>query len=364
MAAVPLKVGFTGGASAGHVVPALAVAAQLRRMGVTDLVYFGRPSSIEEELAERAGLRFVPVAAAGLRRYRSVRNLKMPFSVVKGIFQAYGAMRRERPDLVFSKGSYVAVPTGIAAWLLRIPMAVQESDHSLGLANRILAPLARTVLLSSPGTAVSRRIARKAVVTGLPVRDDLIDGNPQRLRDRLHIAENERVLLIFCGSSGSVRINQAVRGQLPRLLERFTIVHVAGPGNLDESLTSEARYHQFEYLHDDMVDALWLADLVVGRAGATTLAELSALGKPAVVVPLPTSVSRGDQLDNAHAFAQGEDRLIVLDDADLPATLPDACLRLADRLGSNVRPLTDSATVRSAADNIARQLIGLAPKHP
>lgn len=359
MPAVSLKVGLTGGASAGHVVPALAVAAELRRSGVTDLVYFGRPDSIEEELAVRAGLRFVPVSAAGLRRYRSARNFLMPASVVKGVLQAWRAMRRERPDVLFSKGSYVAVPVGIAAWLVGIPLAVQESDHSLGLANRILAPFARRVLLSSPGTEIPKRAARKSIVTGLPVRDDLIDGDPQRLRARLGISEKERVLLIFCGSSGSVRINGAIRGHLSRLLERFTIVHVTGPGNLDEGMTDVARYHQFEYLHDNMVDALWLADLVIGRAGATTLAELSALGKPAVVVPLPASVSRGDQLDNARAFAQGADRLVVLDDEHMPERLIEACLQLADRLNSGARPVTDQASIRSAAHTVAQHVVGL-----
>ncbi len=278
MSRVRLKIGITGGASAGHVVPALAVAAELLRMGEHELVYFGRPGStdresIEEELAGRAGLRFVPVEAAGLRRYRSFRNVTMPFSVIKGIFQAWRAMRAERPDVVFAKGSYVAVPTGLAAWLARVPLAIHESDHSLGLANRILAPFAATVMLSAEPDAKAAR-SRKVAVTGLPVRDDLIDGQPDRMRRALGLSPDDAVLLIYCGSQGSVRISQAIRADLGRLLDRYAIVHVTGRGNLDQSLASVPRYFEFEYLHDEMVDALWLADVVVARAGATTLSEL------------------------------------------------------------------------------------------
>ena len=334
-------------------VPALAVAAELRRMGHEDLVYFGRPGSIEEELAARAGVRFVPMSAAGLLRYRSARNLTMPISVIKGIFQAWRAMRKERPNVLFAKGSYVAVPAGVGAWLARVPLVIHESDHSLGLANRILKPLARKVMLSSssPGQASSGKVE----VTGLPVRDDLINGNPDRMRQRLGISRDETVLLIFCGSQGSVRISEAIRSELDRLLTQFTIIHVTGKGNLDKQLAGVARYFEFEYLHDEMVDALWLADVVVARAGAGTLSELSALGKAAVVVPLPTSVSRGDQLVNAEAFAQSEDRLIVTDDADLRTNLAEACMKLAQHSRDHVVP--DQAAIRSAAHLIATRVV-------
>lgn len=282
-----MKIAITGGGSAGHVVPALSVAAQLTAQSETELVYFGRYGSIEHEYAEKAKIRFRSVPSAGLKRYGSLSNLGMPFTVLRGIGVAWRAMRRERPDAVFSKGGYVTVPVGIAAWLCRVPLVIHESDHSLGLANRILARMADRVCLSEPAPGKTARwLDRKTVVTGLPLRYDLAHGRPEQLRAKLGISPGAEVLLIFCGSSGSARINDAVRDQLDKLLSRFAVIHVRGKGNLDPSLARVPGYWQVEYLHEEMTDALWLADLVIGRAGATTLAELEALDKRTVLVPL------------------------------------------------------------------------------
>ncbi|MFJ8025551.1 UDP-N-acetylglucosamine--N-acetylmuramyl-(pentapeptide) pyrophosphoryl-undecaprenol N-acetylglucosamine transferase [Streptomyces sp. NPDC096311] len=210
------------------------------------------------------------------------QDIMMPFTVVRGVYAAWRAMRRAKPDVIFSKGSYVSVPVGIAAWMNRVPLAIHASDHSLGLANRILARFAAALFLAEPGQELPRRLRRTAVVTGLPMRDDLDDGQPEQLRAHLGVPHGRPVLLIFCGSSGSQRINDAVRRQLPALTGRFAVIHICGLGNLDPDLASAPRYWQLEYLHEEMVDALWLADLVIGRAGATTLAELEALDKPAV----------------------------------------------------------------------------------
>jgi UDP-N-acetylglucosamine--N-acetylmuramyl-(pentapeptide) pyrophosphoryl-undecaprenol N-acetylglucosamine transferase len=355
---VSLKVGVTGGGSAGHVVPALAVAAEFRRRGHDDLVFFGRADSIEERLAAQAGLRFVALPAAGLRRYRSWRNLTLPFVVLSGIIAAIRAVRRERITVLFCKGAYVSVPVAIGAWLNRVPFAVHESDHSLGLANRILARFATKVLVSSEGTEVPGR--HKPIVTGLPVRDDLETADPERFRLRYGLRPQGRVLLVFCGSSGAVRVNDAVKAELDKLLREFQVVHVCGPGNLDQELTGIPGYHQFEYLNEDMADALWLADVVVGRSGATTLAELDALGKPAVLIPLPLSVSRGDQIVNADLFAKTHDCVILPDDESLAADLVPACLSLipaADAAGHGVAAGHDP---RRAARAVAQEVAGMA----
>ncbi|MBV6702758.1 UDP-N-acetylglucosamine--N-acetylmuramyl-(pentapeptide) pyrophosphoryl-undecaprenol N-acetylglucosamine transferase [Kitasatospora aureofaciens] len=355
-----LKVGITGGGSAGHVVPAVAVAAELRRARVGELVFFGRAGSIEADLAAQAGIPLAAVPSAGMQRYRSWKNAVMPFTVLRGIGAAYLAMRRERPDALFSKGSYVSVPVGIAAWLNRVPLLIHESDHSLGLANRILARLARTVCLSEPGQNLPAWLDSKAVVTGLPLRDDLADGRPERLRTRLGIPPGLPVLLIFCGSSGSTRINEAIRRQLAALTARFAVVHITGRGNLDPSLTAVPGYWQLEYLHDEMVDALWLADLVIGRAGATTLAELEALAKPAVLVPLPASVSRGDQLDNARDYARRAVCQVVADE-ELADGVPllVACEKLLPEL-SGRRPQPDPEQIHRVARDLAERTLGLA----
>ncbi|MEU7327967.1 UDP-N-acetylglucosamine--N-acetylmuramyl-(pentapeptide) pyrophosphoryl-undecaprenol N-acetylglucosamine transferase [Streptomyces parvus] len=348
-----MKIAITGGGSAGHVVPALAVAGRLRDHGA-ELVFLGRENTIEHELAQRAGIPFRHVPSAGLQRRRSAANLLMPFTVIRGIFAAYRALRRERPHAVFSKGSYVSVPVGIGAALARIPVIIHESDHSLGLANRILGRLATTICLSVPSPGPTPRWMRnKTQVTGLPVRADLADAKPDVLRARLGVPAGKPVLLIFCGSSGAERVNAAVRDQLPILAERYSVLHVTGKGHLDPRLAQRPGYWQLEYLHEDMPDALALADLVIGRAGATTLAELSALGVPAVLVPLPTSVSRGDQIANARAYAgQHPDRCRVVADEELtdPGVLVRACTALSavPRGGQG-----SSSHVGAAADRIA-----------
>jgi UDP-N-acetylglucosamine--N-acetylmuramyl-(pentapeptide) pyrophosphoryl-undecaprenol N-acetylglucosamine transferase len=356
-----LKVGITGGASAGHVVPALAVAAELRRAGVGELVFFGRAGSIEHELAVKDGIRLVPVPSAGLQRFRSAKNIVMPLTVLRGMLAASRALRREKPDVIFSKGSYVSVPVGIAAWMHRIPFAIHESDHSLGLANRILARLATRVFLAEPAQDLPRWLERKTVVTGLPLRDDLADGQPQDLRSRLGIQPGLPVLLIFCGSSGAQRVNQAIRRQLPALTRQFSIVHICGRGNLDPALGKAPGYWQVEYLHEEMTDALWLADLVVGRAGATTLAELEALAKPAVLIPLPASVSRGDQIINARFYAQRATCVIVADDEQLADGRPivEACEKLLPEL-SGTRPRPEPEAIRRVARDIAKRTLRLA----
>ncbi|GGX51875.1 UDP-N-acetylglucosamine--N-acetylmuramyl-(pentapeptide) pyrophosphoryl-undecaprenol N-acetylglucosamine transferase [Streptomyces noursei] len=327
-----MKIAITGGASAGHVVPALAVASQLRDRGA-DLVYLGRESTIEHDYAQRAGIPFRHVPSAGLRRHRSARNLRMPFTVARGILAAYGALRRERPDALFSKGSYVSVPVGIGAALARVPVVIHESDHSLGLANKILGRLATTICLSVPASGPTPRWMRgKTEVTGLPLRADLAHAKPEVLRDRLGVPTDKRVLLIFCGSSGSQRINTAIRSELAELCEQYSVLHVVGKGNLAPQFADRPGYWQLEYLHDDMPHALALADLVIGRAGATTLAELTALDLPAVLVPLPASVSRGDQLDNARAYAtRHPERCRVVADEQLtdPGVLIRACAALS-----------------------------------
>ncbi|MYU06054.1 UDP-N-acetylglucosamine--N-acetylmuramyl-(pentapeptide) pyrophosphoryl-undecaprenol N-acetylglucosamine transferase [Streptomyces sp. SID8366] len=349
-----MKIAITGGASAGHVVPALAVAGQLRDRGA-ELVFLGRENTIEHDYAQRAGIPFHHVPSAGLRRHRSASNLLMPFTVARGILAAFTALRRERPDALFSKGSYVSVPVGIGAALARVPVVIHESDHSLGLANKILGRVATTICLSVPASGPTPRWMRnKTQVTGLPLRADLADAKPEALRERLGVPADKPVLLIFCGSSGSQRVNTAVRAQLDALCERYSVLHVVGKGNLEPQLTGRPGYWQLEYLHDDMPHALALASLVIGRAGATTLAELASLELPAVLVPLPASVSRGDQLDNARAYAaQHPQRCRIVADEQLtddPGALVHACAALSasPRGGEGARPRPQAAAERIA----------------
>jgi UDP-N-acetylglucosamine--N-acetylmuramyl-(pentapeptide) pyrophosphoryl-undecaprenol N-acetylglucosamine transferase len=282
--------------------------------------------------------------------------------VLWGILAAIVAVRRERISVLLCKGAYVSVPVAIGAWVNRVPFAIHESDESLGLANRILSRFATKVLTTSDATQLkSRRLT--PICTGLPVRDDLETGDAERFRLQHDLASGGRVLMVFCGSSGSVRINDAVRARLDALLKEFQVVHVCGPGNVDAGLQGTPGYHQFEYLNEEMADALWLADVVIARSGATTLAELDALGKPAVLIPLPVSVSRGDQIVNADRYARSHACVVLADDEDLAEGLLDACVSLipaADAANAAGRGVAAGRDVRRAARSVAQEVVAMA----
>jgi UDP-N-acetylglucosamine--N-acetylmuramyl-(pentapeptide) pyrophosphoryl-undecaprenol N-acetylglucosamine transferase len=215
------------------------------------------------------------------------------------------------------------------------------------------------VLTTSETTQLwSRRL--KPIRTGLPVRDDLETADAERFRAKHDLTPGGRVLMVFCGSSGSVRINEAVRARLDALLKEFQIVHVCGPNNLDARLQGTPGYFQFEYLNEDMADALLLADVVVGRSGATTLAELDALGKPAVLIPLPRSVSRGDQIVNAELYATSHACVVLPDDGRLAEGLVDACVSLISAADAAARGVAAGRDVHRAARSVAQEVAAMA----
>lgn len=347
-------IALTGGGSAGHVLPALAVADALS--GLARVNFYGRPSSVEQRLAQRHGLAFVEVPSSGLRRYRSSKNIVMPFTVLRGVGVATRLMRLNRPNVLFSKGSFASVPVAIAAALLRVPIVAHESDHSLGLANRIVGQFASRLLLSFDDTKLPRNLRRKATVVGELVRSDIGSGDPERFRANHGISPDRPVLLVYGGSSGAQRINAAVRSALNELLPLASVVHVVGPGNMRSDLKHIDGYHQFEFLHEEMTDALSVADIVVSRAGANTIAELGALRKPAILVPLPLTVSRGDQYANAAYFlARNEGEL--LEDDDLSASFTASVLRQLSNINEKSATQGESWDRERVSTKIAELLL-------
>ena len=294
------RVLLTGGGTAGHVTPNLALLPVLRSHGF-EPVYMGDSRGIERRLAEQAGLSFYGIPTGKLRRYFSLQNFLDPFRIVLGVLLATWRISRLRPALVFSKGGFVGVPVVVGAWLNRVPVIVHESDLTPGLANRLSFPFAARICLSFQETEAMLP-GRSVVYTGTPVRELLLQGSAERGRQRFGLDPARRTVLVFGGSQGAQAINEQLRALLADCPPGLQFLHVCGAGNLDPALEGRADYRQFEYLGDEFGDAFACADVVVSRAGANSLAELIALRKPAVVVPLPTAASRGDQIDNARIY--------------------------------------------------------------
>ena len=294
------KIVLTGGGTAGHVTPNLALLPALREAGF-DVSYIGSYQGIEKQLIEDAKVPYYGIASGKLRRYVDVKNLTDPFRVAKGYVQARKILKEIRPDVLFSKGGFVSVPVVRAAAACHIPVLIHESDMTPGLANKLAFPAASKVCCNFPET-VKYLPAGKGVLTGTPIRAELLSGDAGRARAFTGLTGPEPVLMIIGGSQGSVAVNTAIRSILPRLLTRFQVLHLCGKGNLDESLAGTKGYVQYEYIKEELPDLFALSDIVVSRAGANAICELLALRKPALLIPLPLSASRGDQILNARSL--------------------------------------------------------------
>lgn len=296
------KIVMTGGGTAGHVTPNIALMPSLQKAGY-EISYIGSKDGIEKGLIEDQKIPYYGISSGKLRRYHSWKNFSDPFKVMKGFFEARQIMARIKPDVVFSKGGFVSVPVILAAKTKGIPAIIHESDLTPGLANKLAIPAATKVCCNFPET-VPYLPAGKAVLTGSPIRQELLHGSKTKGKEYCHFTKDLPVLMIMGGSIGSVYINNAIRGCLDDLLKEFQIIHLCGKGNLDESLTNKEGYAQFEYVSDNLPDLFAAADLMIARAGANSICEILALRKPNILIPLGKNASRGDQILNANSFAK------------------------------------------------------------
>ena len=294
------KIVLTGGGTAGHVTPNFALVPLLREADY-DILYIGSKTGMEKKLVEEAGLRYEGISSGKLRRYFSMKNFTDPFRVLKGFSEAKKILKEYRPDVVFSKGGFVSVPVVYAAAKLHIPVITHESDMTPGLANKLNLRKADKICCNFPETAKGLP-ADKAVVSGCPIRKELLEGDAAQGREMTGFTQDKPVLMIIGGSLGSVRVNNAVRAVLPKLLEVFQVVHLCGRGNLDKALEDTPGYVQFEYLTEELPHIFAMADIVISRAGANAICELVALAKPNILIPLSREASRGDQILNAESF--------------------------------------------------------------
>ncbi|MDF2926424.1 MAG: murG [Paenibacillaceae bacterium] len=296
------KIVFTGGGSAGHVTPNLALIGELRQAGWS-IEYIGSADGIERGIIAETGIPFHAISSGKLRRYFDLKNFKDPLKVMKGVWDAYRVLGKVKPDVVFSKGGFVTVPVVAAAKLRGIPVIIHESDITPGLANRISTPLARRVCVNFPET-VKHIKGNKAVYTGLPIRPELLAGRGDKARAELDFVRSRPVVLVMGGSLGAKSINETVREALPELLADFQIIHICGKGHLSPELAGKRGYKQFEFVSGGLANLMALADVVVSRAGATSIFEFLVLRKPMLLVPLSRQASRGDQILNAQSFAR------------------------------------------------------------
>lgn len=294
------KIILTGGGTAGHVTPNLALIPSLQELGY-EIHYIGSYQGIEKKLIEGAGIPYDGISSGKLRRYFDIKNFSDPIRVVKGYGEALRLMKKYKPDVVFSKGGFVAVPVVLAAKHYRIPTIIHESDITPGLANKLCIPSAKKVCCNFPET-LKYLPEEKAVLTGSPIRAELLQGDRLSGLQYTHLSADRPVVLIIGGSLGSVTVNNAVRCLLPRLLPDYQIVHICGKGNLDESLIGTKGYVQYEYVDAPLRHLFAASDIVISRAGANSICEILALRKPNILIPLSAAASRGDQLLNAESF--------------------------------------------------------------
>lgn len=294
------KIVLTGGGTAGHVTSNIALIPRMKQDGY-EVYYIGSYDGIEKTLMEQEGIPYTGIATGKLRRYFDLKNFSDPVRVLKGYEEARKALKEIQPDIVFSKGGFVAVPVVWAAHSLHIPVVTHESDMTPGLANRLCLNAADRICCNFPET-IKNLPEGKAVLTGAPIREKLLQGTREEGLEMTGFRGEKPVLMIIGGSLGSVAINNAVRAILPELLRNFDVVHVCGKGNADPTLEGIDGYKQYEYLSNGLRNLYAMADLVISRAGANVICELLALRKPNVLIPLPLDASRGDQILNANSF--------------------------------------------------------------
>ena len=291
---------LTGGGTAGHVTPNIALLPRLKELNY-DIHYIGSYNGIEKELIEQLGIPYHGISSGKLRRYFSLRNFTDPFRVLKGFREAHRLIKLLKPDVIFSKGGFVSVPVVFAGKKCKVPTIIHESDMTPGLANKLSIPSATKVCCNFPET-VELLPASKAVLTGSPIRQELLSGDRQHALDFTGLTDGKPVILIIGGSLGAVAVNEAVRRILPVLLKDFQVIHLCGKGKLDPSLNALDGYVQYEYIKDELKDLFALSDIVISRAGANAICELLALRKPNLLIPLSANASRGDQILNARSF--------------------------------------------------------------
>lgn len=334
------KIVLTGGGTAGHVTPNIALLPSLKEADF-EVSYIGSYDGIEKKLIEEFDVPYYGIATGKFRRYFDLKNLTDPFKVFKGYGEALKLMKELNPDIVFSKGGFVSVPVVLAAKARKIPVISHESDMTPGLANKIAKPAATKICCNFPET-VNELPKDKAVLTGTPIRQELLMGNRLAGLDFCGFSADKPVILVVGGSTGAVHVNNAVRAILPKLLDEFQVIHLCGKGKLDESYNNTPGYVQFEYVNKELRDIFAATDIVISRAGANAICELLALRKPNLLIPLSAKASRGDQILNAKSFREQGYSMVLFEEDLTDDTLYGAVRELYDNRNAFIERMSSS----------------------
>ena len=308
------KIIMTGGGTAGHVTPNLALIPKLKENGF-EIKYIGSIDGIEKEIITQNNIPFFGISCGKLRRYFDVKNFTDPFKIIKGIAQSLKILSKEKPDIIFSKGGFVAVPVVIAASIKNIPVVAHESDMTPGLANKLSEPFCNKLCVTFR-ESLSFIKGNKGVLTGSPIREEMLHGDKINGKKMCGFTDNKEILFIMGGSLGSRIINQEVRKDIDVLLKEFNIIHICGKGNIDKNLINKNGYKQFEYVNEELPDFMGAADYIISRAGANSIFEFLALRKPTLLIPLSKKSSRGDQILNSKSFEK-EGYALMLEEEDI-----------------------------------------------
>lgn len=346
------KIVLTGGGTAGHVTPNIALIPELKKQGYS-ISYIGSYEGIERKLIADLDIPYYPISSGKLRRYIDIKNLSDPFKVIKGLHQARKLLKKIKPDVVFSKGGFVSVPVVLAAKSRKIPCVIHESDMTPGLANKICIPCANRVCTNFPET-IKHLPPQKAVLTGSPIREELFHGDKEKGLAFCGFTDEKPTLLIIGGSLGAVAVNNAVRSILPKLLEKFQIIHLCGKGKIDESLNGTKGYVQYEYIKEELCDLMAAADIMISRAGANAICEILALRKPNILIPLSAQASRGDQILNAASFEKAGYSIVIQEEDVTDQKLYEAVLQAYEHRDEYVK-----AMKRSQLNNSIEKIVGL-----
>jgi len=343
------RIVLTGGGTAGHVTPNIALIPELLKDG-WDIHYIGTENGMEHGLiAREKGVTYHSVKSGKLRRYMDIQNFTDPFKVAYGVGQSVNLIRKLRPQIIFSKGGFVSVPVVIGGWINRVPIIIHESDITPGLANRISYPFAKKVCTTFPETAKEFK-GEKGIHTGTPIRRELLNGDPEKGRKLCGFTSDRPVLMVMGGSLGAVAINEFIRKILKVLLNRFQVVHICGKKNVDPALEGIPGYKQFGYVNEELPHIMAMADIIVSRAGANSIHEFLALRKPNLLIPLPLSASRGDQILNAQSFERrGFSKMVRQEDLN-----EDVLLTNILDLYSNRQRYIDAMSVQDHSKGVER----------
>jgi UDP-N-acetylglucosamine--N-acetylmuramyl-(pentapeptide) pyrophosphoryl-undecaprenol N-acetylglucosamine transferase len=341
---------LTGGGTAGHVTPNIAIV-DILKFNNWDVNYIGSIDGVEKHMIESIGIKYYAVRCGKLRRYFSWQNFLDPFNLLIGVFQAYKLLKKLKTNIIFSKGGFVALPVVIAGYLRNIPVIIHESDMTPGLANKLSFPFATKICVNFSKTKLYIKNKDKVVITGTPIRAELFNGSSDKGLKFCGFNHDLPCLIVIGGGQGSESVNKVIRESLSELTKNYQVIHLCGPKKLDNSLKNIKNYCQFEYISKELPDLFAASSLVVSRSGANSLCEILALKKPHVLIPLSRKVSRGDQIENANYFAS-KDISVVVDEDSLHK---DVLLKAIDKaIANSAKTIASmqSLNIASAGDAI------------